>query len=180
MKWLVPGIGVPVAVLVLAITLSFALPAETSHTRVIVLQQTPEAVFTVLSDVEKLPTWSRNLEKVEMLPPIDGKDATRQTFKGGRTLTVVTTESLAPTHLVRTLQDASGTTFSGSWSYEIIPTNEGCEVALTERSHIANRMLRLLVWLSGSTRYIDQQLVDLARHFGEKPTIWSKRPERRA
>jgi uncharacterized protein YndB with AHSA1/START domain len=174
MKWITRVLGALFILVLLAIATSFALPAQTKHTRVIALKQTPEAVFTALSDVEKFPTWNRNLDKIDILPPIDGKDATKQTFKGGMTMTVVTTESLAPTHLIRAIRQASGNGFSGSWTYDITPTNDGCEVALTEKSFTPNRMFRLMLWLSGSTRYIDQHLVDLGRHFGEKPVVWSK------
>jgi hypothetical protein len=37
-----------------------------------------------------MPKWNRSLEKVEVLPPIDGKEATRQTFKGNMQMTIVT------------------------------------------------------------------------------------------
>ncbi|HEY6111553.1 MAG TPA: SRPBCC family protein [Chthoniobacterales bacterium] len=171
-------LGIIVVLVLLAIGISFLLPAQTRHTRVLTLKQTPEAVFTVLSDVEKFPTWNRNLEKIERLPPIAGKEAMKQTFRGGTTLIIVTTESLAPTHLIRTVRTAVGNSFSGSWTYDITPLNDGCDVVLTEKSYIANPMLRLIMRLSGSTRHIDQHLVDLARHFGEKPIVWSKPAER--
>jgi hypothetical protein len=179
MKRIALVLGALVILALLAIATSFVLPAQTKHTRVIALKQTPEAVFTVLSDVGKFPSWNRHLEKVEILPPIEGKEATKQTFKRGMTMTIVTTESLAPTHLVRTVRDVSDNAFVGSWNYEITPTNEGCELALTEKFYSKKPFFRLMTWLSGSTRYIDQHLVDLARHFGEKPVIWSKRPAAR-
>jgi hypothetical protein len=179
MKWLVRILGAVVVLAALAIAASFTLPAQSKHTRVIALKQTPEAIFTVLSDVGKFPSWNRSLEKIEMLPPIDGKEATKQTFKGGMTMTIVTTESLAPTHLVRTVRAGNGNAFSGSWTYQITPINEGTEVALTEKSYINNPMFRLMVWLVGSTKHVDHHLVDLGRHFGETPIIWSKRPAAR-
>ena len=170
-KWIARILGFVILLLALLIAISFALPAQMTHKRVIILKQTPEKVFAVLSDVEKLPTWNRNLQKVEMLPPLDGKETTKQTAKDGRTMTVVTMESLPPTHLVRVVRGVSGNAFSGSWTYEITPTTDGCEVALTEKSYIRNPIFRLMVRLFGSTRYIDQHLVDLAKHFGETPTL---------
>jgi|GEM_PF-817684 len=179
MRWLIWILSAFLSVVVVAIALSFSLPAKTKLTRAIALKQTPEAVFTVLSDTEKFPTWNRHLEKIEMLPPLNGKEAVRQTFKNGATMTVVTTESLAPTHLVRSIRAVSGNAFSGLWTYDITPTNDGCEVALTQKSQVPSRLGRLMVWLSGSTKYIDRHLVDLARRFGEKPRIRTKRPEPR-
>ena len=173
MKWIARLLGIVILLFALVIAISFALPAQMKHTRVIILKQTPEKVFAVLSDVEKLPAWNRNLQKVEMLPPLDGKETTKQTAKDGMTMTIVTTESLPPTHLVRIVHDVSGNAFSGSWTYEITPTTGGCEVALTEKSYIRNPIFRLMVRVFGSTRYVDQHLVDLAKHFGETPTLRS-------
>ena len=173
MKWAAAITSIVALLALLAIAISFALPAQTTHTRVTALKQAPEAVFALLSDAEKLPTWNRNLQKIEILPRIDGKEAMKQTLKGGMTMTVVTRESLAPTHLVRTVPEASGNTFHGSWTYEITPTSDGCEVALTEKSETRNPLFRLLLRLFGSTSYIDQHLVDLAKHFGETPTLRS-------
>jgi hypothetical protein len=172
-KWTARILGIVIVSLALVIAISFALPAQMKHTRAIILKQTPEKVFAVLSDVAKLPTWNRNLQKVEMLPPIDGKEATKQTSKDGTAMTIVTTESLPPTHLLRIVHDVSGNAFSGSWTYEITPTTHGCEVALTEKSYIKNPISRLIVRIFGSTRYVDQHLVDLAKHFGEAPTLRS-------
>jgi hypothetical protein len=131
-------------------------------------KQTPEAVFTALADMQKMPEWNRNTEKIELLPPIDGKEATRQTFKGGMTMTIVTTESLAPTHLAREMRENAGGPFVGSWTYEITPMTDGCKVALTEKSEIKNPFFRLMVRWFGATKYLDEHLVDLAKHFGDE------------
>jgi hypothetical protein len=167
MKWLGRLLLFLLIAIVLVVAVAFLLPARMEITRSIALRQTPEAIFTVLSDVEKMPDWNRDLEKVEMLPPADGKEATRQRFKDGVTMTVVTTESLSPTHLVRAGQ---GDMYSGVWTYEITPTNDGSTVTLTEKSEIKNPMFRLMVRLFGARKYLDRHLVDLARHFGESAT----------
>jgi hypothetical protein len=111
------------------------------------------------------------LESVVTLPPVDGKPATHHTFKGGMSMTVVTTESSPPVHLVREVGDEDES-FTGSWSYGIasIP-NGGCQVALTEESNISNPFFRVLVRLFSPTRYMDEHLQDLARHFGEQATV---------
>ena len=83
------------------------LPARTTISRSINLQQTPEAVFAVLADVRRMAEWNRNTEKVEMLPPVGGKEATKQSFKGGMVMIIITAESTPPHHLVRTLGDTN-------------------------------------------------------------------------
>ena len=145
------------------IAIALRLPAQTTHTRTAKLKQPPEKVFAVLADVQRMARWNRNTEKVELVPPIDGKEATRQTFKGGMVVTVITAESSAPNRLVRVLGDARAP-FSGSWSYRITATAEGgSDVELTEISQISNPFYRLMVKIAGPTKYMDQHLEDLSR-----------------
>jgi uncharacterized protein YndB with AHSA1/START domain len=132
----------------------------------VTLKQTPETVFGVLADVQKMPEWNRNMEKIEIIEPIDGKEATKQTFKGGMTMTIVTTESAPPNHLVRAMRDNSGP-FAGSWTYKISATPEGSDVELTEDAEFKNPIFRVMVRIFGPTKYMDEHLVDLARRFDE-------------
>jgi hypothetical protein len=62
-----------------------------------------------------------------MLPPMGGKEATKQSFKGGMVMIIITAESTPPRHLIRTLGDTN-TPFVGSWTYEISPTVTGSKV----------------------------------------------------
>ena len=169
MKWIVRLFGIVVLVVLLALVAGFALPAHHRLTRTIRLKQTPEAVFAVLADLPKMPSWNHGVKKVEMLPPINGKEASRQTLAGNMVMTVITTESLAPTRLVRTVGDASAP-FSGSWIYDISATDDGTQIALTEDSTVPNPIFRLLVKISGPTKYIDEHLVDLGMRFNETVT----------
>jgi len=149
---------------------ALSIPASQTNTRTITLKQTPEAIFALLSDFQSMPKWNRNMEKIEILPPIDGKEATRQTFKGNMQMTIVTSTSNPPTQLVRSMGDIGGP-FVGSWTYDITPAAGGSEVALTEKSEMKNPFFRLMVKLFGPTKYMDEHLEDLAKHFGESATI---------
>lgn len=166
MKWLARILGILVLAIGLLIVVAFTSPARTKHTRTILLKQTPKAVSAALADVQKMPEWNQNMTKVELLPPSEGKETTKQTFKGGMTMTIVTTESLAPTHLVRAMRDDGGP-FVGSWTYEISPTTDGSKVELTEVSEIKKPFFRLMVRIFGATKYMDEHLAGLAKHFGE-------------
>src|SRR5262249_21837010 len=132
MKWFARILLAVALIIVALVVVAFASPALTKHIRTITLKETPEAIFTVLADVQKMPEWNRNLATVEMLPPADGKETTRQTFKNGMKMTIVTTESLSPTHLVRAMQANDGAPFIGTWTYEIAPVENGSKVTLTE------------------------------------------------
>jgi len=166
MKWSFRILMLLVLLVVGVIMVGYSLPARTTHTRTIMLKQTPEAIFAALDDVQKLLEWNRNVGKVELLPSIDGKQATKKTFKGGMTMTIVTTESLGPTHLTREIRDTDSA-FNGSWAYEISPTADGSKVALTEKADIQNPVFRLMVRIFGPTKYMDEHLIDLGKHFSE-------------
>ncbi len=147
-----------------------SIPEHQTHTRMTRLKQTPEAIFAVLTDLPNFPQWNRKMVRIEMLPPIDGKEATRQTFKGNMSMTIITSESTPPTRLVRSLGDAGGP-FEGSWTYEITRAPDGAQVGITEQSTMRQPFFRLMARLFGETKYVDEHLEDLAKHFGETAVI---------
>jgi uncharacterized protein YndB with AHSA1/START domain len=147
-----------------------SIPAHQTHTRSINLKQTPEAVFGLLTDLPNFPKWNRNMEKIEILPPVDGKEATRQTFKGNMVMTIITSESTPPKHLVRSMGDSSGP-FEGSWIYDITPTANGSQVTLTEQNTVNSVLFRLMLKLFSPTQYMDQHLTDMAKNFGETAVV---------
>jgi uncharacterized protein YndB with AHSA1/START domain len=171
MKWILRILVIIVVLIAVVFAIGFVLPPHTTHTRTIKLKESPEKVFAVLADIPNMPKWNRNMEKVEMLTPVDGKETSRQTFKGGMDMVITTTESSPPNHLVRALGDEHGP-FSGSWTYGITATPDGgSQVALTEQSDVSNPFFRFMVKVFGPTKYMDQHLEDLAKQFGETATI---------
>lgn len=149
---------------------ALSLPAHTTHTRTTTLKQTPDAIFALLTDMPNFPKWNKDMIKIEMLPPIDGKEATRQTFKNNMAMTIITSESAPPKHLVRSMGDNNGP-FEGSWTYDISPTADGSQIALTEQSTMNSPLFRLMVKMFGPTKYMDQHLQGMAKYFGETAVI---------
>jgi uncharacterized protein YndB with AHSA1/START domain len=149
---------------------ALSLPAHQTHTRTTTLKQTPDAVFALLTDLPNFPKWNRNMVKIEMLPPVDGKEATRQTFKGNMQMTIITSESSPPKRLVRSMGDIGGP-FEGSWTYEITPTADGSQIVLTEQATTNNACFRLMVKMFGPTKYMDEHLEGMAKYFGETAVI---------
>lgn len=149
---------------------ALSIPAHQTHTRTATYTRPPEDVFALLTDLPNFPKWSRNMVKIEMLPPIDGKEATRQTFKGNMTMTIITSESTPPKHLVRSMGDVGGP-FEGSWIYEITPTADGSQVVLTEQSTMNSVFFRLMAKLFSPTKYLDEHLEGMAKNFGETVVI---------
>jgi uncharacterized protein YndB with AHSA1/START domain len=149
---------------------ALSIPAHQTHTRTTTLKQTPDAVFALLTDLPNFPKWNHNMVKIEMLQPINGKEATRQTFKGNMQMTIITSESTSPKHLVRSMGDIGGP-FEGSWTYEISPTADGSQIVLTEQATMNNAFFRLMAKLFGPTKYMDEHLEDMAKNFGETAVV---------
>ena len=149
---------------------ALTIPEHQVHTRTTTLKQSPDAIFALLTDLPNFPKWNRNMVKIEMLPPVDGKEATRQTFKGNMSMTIVTSESTPPSRLVRSMGDVGGP-FEGSWTYAIAPTADGTKVTITEDSTMKQPFFRLMSKLFGETKYIDEHLEDMAKKFGETAVI---------
>lgn len=108
MKWIFYLVILLILVAGVTFLVGYALPAITTVSRSITLQQSPEVAFAVLADLPGLAGWNRNTEKIEMLPPVNGIEASKQTFKGGMTMTIVTAESVPPHRLVRVMGDDGG------------------------------------------------------------------------
>ncbi|MEY2564611.1 MAG: hypothetical protein QOH88_2804 [Verrucomicrobiota bacterium] len=170
MKFFFRLIGLLVLLAVAAYLVGYSIPARQTHTRTITLKQTPEAIFALLTDLPNFPKWNSNMVKIEMLPPVDGKEATRQTFKGNMQMTIITTESTPPKRLVRSMGDAGGP-YEGSWAYDISPSAGGSQVVLTEQSEMKSPFFRLMVKVFGPTKYMDEHLTGMAKNFGETATI---------
>ncbi len=170
MKWVLYTVIFIALAIRVTFLVGYALPAQKTISRTINLQQTPEAVFAVLADVLRMAEWNRNTEKVEMLPSVGGKETTRQTFKGGMTMTIITTESVPPRRLVREMGDDGGP-FAGSWTYEISPNDGRSRVVLTEVATFRNPLFRVMIRVFGQTKYMDEHLEDLAKRLGETAKI---------
>jgi uncharacterized protein YndB with AHSA1/START domain len=170
MKWMLYIVVFIALAIGVTFLIGYALPARTTISRSINLQQPPEAVFAVLADVRRMAEWNRNTEKVEMLPSVGGKETTKQSFKGGIVMIIITAESAPPHHLVRTLGDENGP-FVGSWTYEISPADAGSKIVLTEVAEFKNPLFRVMIRIFGQTKYIDEHLEDRAEKFGETATV---------
>ena len=172
MKWLLISAGVFVLLIVLLFLAGVLMPGKHTYVRSARFRQTPDTIFSLLAEVENMPKWSRNVLAVEKIPPVDGHEATRQTIKGSSVpMTIVTTESVRPSLLVRTMGGDKHAFFVGSWNYEITPTTDGCQVQLREDAEISMPIFRVLAKLFGATKYLDEHLRDIGAKFGETPAI---------
>jgi len=169
--WIGLGVVLLLAVfLVLAYVLGSRLPEEHVATMSLRLNQRPDAVWGLIADVEKHPSWSPGVNRVERKPDRNGHEAWQQTM-GRNSFVLETTEKRAPEGgrggvLLRTITDNNGP-FMGSWRYEVAPDGGGTRLRLTEAGRVKSPIPRYIMHLMGETMYLKSHLKAVAKRFNE-------------
>ena len=73
MKWFWIAVGVIAALVVAALVIGWLLPEKHTASRHGSFQASPEAVWALMTDVEKFPSWRSDVKAVERLPNRDGR-----------------------------------------------------------------------------------------------------------
>jgi hypothetical protein len=129
------------------------------------LRQPADAVFRVITDFRSGPSWKPGLTNVELLPAYDGKPSFREDGKNG-SIVLVVEEMVFPSSLVTRIVDQSA--FGGTWTFEVEPVADGCNVTITERGEVHNPFFRFMGrFVLGYSGTLNAYLQALARHFGE-------------
>jgi hypothetical protein len=170
MRWVILGILFLVTIVVAVFAAGAMLPLGHVASRKLKLNQSPEAVWQVISNHSDDPKWRSDLKSVERLPDSNGHPAWQETYKDGMKLLLEDSEAVPPQKLVRRVRD-SGNMFSGQWTFEITPAGPGSSVLIvTERGEVPNPFFRFVSrFIMGHTKSIEQYMTALAGKFGEKP-----------
>ena len=179
--WIGIGAGVVVGLVVLIwvglLLAGLRLPAEHVTQRSMRLNQTPEAIWLVVTDFTQMPSWNPNVREVERLADHGGHPVWRETYRNGDMLTLETREAAPPRRLVRVIVDEN-LPFSGSWEIEIESAGVGGRVAVTERSMIASPLVRVMFRLfHDPAATVEDYLKALAARFGEPARIEGRAEE---
>ena len=129
-----------------------------------------EEVFAVISDYEHHPEWRPSVDRIEVLPPRQGKPSWREVGSTGP-LPMELTESDPPRRMVTTIV-AEGMPFGGRWIYETQPTARGTELTITEEGEVYNPAFRFVSrFIIGHHRTAKTYLQDLGRKLGDDVSV---------
>ena len=162
-----------VAMFVVVTAIGMALPKDHVVSRTLTLERhSPSVAYNVITDFEVGPRWRPGLVKVEKVQARMGMDTWKETYEGGQTLTLRTTEFSIPNRLVRQVADVNGP-FTGRWEYDIAKTETGgSTVKITEYGTVPNPFFRFMSkYVFGQTGEIDKYLKALAHALQEEPRI---------
>jgi hypothetical protein len=158
--------GVAALVLALAIAGSL-LPKGHTATRRATFRRPATVVWSALTEIEKFPTWRRDLSSVERLPDREGRPVWREKGRNG-TLTLEQVEASPPRRLVGRIADKN-LPFGGTWTYELSEVDGATTLAITEDGEIYNPVFRVLAsYVFGYSTTLEKYLVDLGRKYGEE------------
>lgn len=166
MKWILWIFVFLAGVLILIAVIGWLLPKEHTVSREARFQQTPEAVWKAITDVDAMPAWRQGLKSVKHLPDQNGLPAWMETTDSG-VFPLATVVSQPPAKLVVQIADPK-LPFGGTWTYEVTAMPTGSSLRIREDGEIYNPIFRFLSrFVLGYSGTIDTYLKSLAKKFGE-------------
>jgi hypothetical protein len=142
MRWIL-WIGAGLAVVVLIVVVVGAmLPKAHTASRTVRIATPPEALYAVLSDVDRYQSWRPDVKSLQRLADRDGKPAWIEDA-GGMKIPLHFERMERPSLLVSRI-DGSDLPFGGSWPYQIAPAPGGSDLTITENGEVSNVVFRFM------------------------------------
>jgi uncharacterized protein YndB with AHSA1/START domain len=172
MKWALWALGILVVLIAAILLVGSLLPKQHTATRAARFHQTPEAVWSVITDYSKFPAWRKNVTRVEALPSVGGRPSWREFDKYDHSIPYEIVEWTPPQSLVTRIADPD-LPFGGTWTYEVTPGADGSTaLRITENGEIRNVFFRFVArFFMGYTKTMEDYLNALGEKFGEKTTV---------
>jgi hypothetical protein len=177
MRTVLIATGVVIGVLVLLVAvvalIGMTLPQDHVAARTVRVRQTPEEVFAIISDVEKVPTWRADITRVEILPSDNGSMLFRE--HGSDAVTYRVEASEPPRRRVVRIADAN-LPYGGTWTYDVTPAAPPSaapltQITITERGEVYNPIFRFMSrFVFSHHATIDAYLIALGKKLGEPVT----------
>ena len=165
MKWALVVVGIIVVAIVCVVAIGYALPVAHVAQRSALLDAPPSAVWATITDVTAYPDWRPDVDSVEVLAPVDGRQSWRELGANGEITFAMTTVE-PPTRLVTRIMDRN-LPFGGEWEYVIAPEGAGSRVTITERGEVYNPLFRFVSrFVMGHTAGLETYLGALSTRLG--------------
>ena len=160
-------LGIVVAPLAVATLIGLRLPKTHVAASRICLNASPEEVWAVLVDYPGHPKWRSGLDAVELGPEVDGHPTWYEVCGPNIRVQFARIECIRPTRITTRLVGKK-LPLSGTWTYEITPTQDGSQVTITQSEFIYNPLIRFFSqYVISYYGAMDVFLDALARKFGE-------------
>ncbi len=160
------AIGAVAVVLVLAllvVVIGWLLPVRHRAMREATLRTTPDRLFALITTPGDFPKWRTGIERLDVLPAVDGHPQYREVSSSGSILYAVV-RSVPDRELVTEIADRT-LPFGGRWTYELIPVSaDSTTLRITEDGAVYNPVFRFISrFVIGHTATIARYLKDVER-----------------
>lgn len=143
MRWILWIVGGVVMILAAMAAIGWRLPKAHSASRTARLPMSPDALYSLLSDVDRYPSWRGGLKTLRRLPDRNGRPAWVEETSAGK-IPLYFERMERPSLLVGRIADPS-LPFGGTWTYRIAPASGGgSELTITEDGEIYNPIFRFM------------------------------------
>jgi uncharacterized protein YndB with AHSA1/START domain len=145
MKWITIVLVIVAAIALAGAVATFIgsrLPRGHHATAERLLPLPPEVLWRTLTDVERFPSWRRDVTHVRRLPDREGKPAWVEEGRSGK-MTFAFERMEPPRLLVSRIADPN-LPFGGTWTMEITPVSGGARLQITEDGEIYNPLFRFM------------------------------------
>ena len=154
--WIVAGIALPVVIVAIVGAL---LPKAHTASRTARVSMPPDALYTLLTDIDRFPEWRTDVKKVERLPDRNGLPAWIEHGRHGA-IPLFSERMERPSRLVGRIGE--GLAFGGTWTYRIAPATGGSDLTITEDGEIYNPIFRFMSrFVFGYHSTMDSYIKDL-------------------
>lgn len=166
MRWALWILIAIAGLIVIVALVGSRLPKGHTATRTTRLKAPPDALYSLLSDVDNYRSWRPDVKKLERLPDRDGRPAWVEEMSTGK-IPLYFERMERPSLLVARIADPS-LPFGGTWTYRISPAAGGSELSITEDGEVYNPIFRFMArFVFGYTATMDAFIKHVQARLGE-------------
>ena len=164
MRYLLIAAAILGALVLLVVVIGWSLPVKHQATSEVTINTSPTALYKLITDVERYPTWRSSVKQTERLPDSAGRTRFREI--GSDRPILYEMEGAEPNKRIVTRIVDRSLPFGGSWTYEMIPRGDSTTLRITENGEVYNPIFRFVSrFVMGHTRTIKTYLHDVAKQF---------------
>ena len=160
MRWVIYIVAAIAIIAVLVVVIGYSLPKEHSVSRTATIPMAPDAVYVLLSDVDRYQSWRPGVKSLQRHADRDGRPSWTEEMSGMK-IPLYFERMDRPSLLVSRIADPS-LPFGGTWTYRIQPTPTGSAVTITEDGEVYNPFFRFMSrFVFGHTATLDEFVKNL-------------------
>lgn len=150
---------VAIGLVILAIVITGSLLPERHEASVSRdFQSSRDAVWVVLADFSHWPEWRSDLKEIRL-----GSNTFTEVSASGEAVEYRIEEFTTPERMVTRII-TPGLPYGGAWTYELVTTDTGCRLTITEEGEVYNPVFRFVSrFMLGHTATLEKYMDDLSK-----------------